>query len=46
MGSTAIAWNVDERLVEPLSSLQVGVCVGSLSVCDGVNGWLMLILQV
>ena len=30
---------IDERLAPPLSGLQDGVCAGSLSVCDGVNGW-------
>jgi Notch 1 len=31
---------VDEDILPPLSSIQVGVCIGSRSVCGGRFGWL------
>ena len=31
---------VDEQLIPPLANAQEGVCVNSLKVCDGVNGWI------
>ena len=32
--------NVDEALSAPLADNQNGVCVGSVKVCDGENGWI------
>ena len=31
--------NVDEELSAPLATRQLGVCVGSLKVCNGERGW-------